>query len=230
MKIRIAIVASMLAVLISGCNTLSHTPVPIDTASLGSQMGRVGVAMTKLPKVDVSLTGASCLLCMAVASAANSTLTTYAQTLPYDDLPKLKDMLAEQLRKKGSNVIIIDEDIDVKALDNVKSETPNAARKNFSPLQKKYNIDRLTVISIGSLGFVRTYSSYFPTSDPKATIERTGFLVNLATNTYEWFLPVNVTRSADKNWDEPPKFPGLTNAYFQIIELGKDAFLKPFTP
>jgi hypothetical protein len=40
-------------------------------------------------------------------------------------------------------------------------------------------------------------------------------------------LPLNMTKSADDKWDEPAKYPGLTNAYFQAIELGQDHFLKP---
>ena len=83
---------------------------------------------------------------------------------------------------------------------------------------------------INTLGFIRTYSSYFPTSDPKGTIGGAGYLINLSNNLYEWYQPVNVTRSADTTWDEPPKFPGLTNAYFQVIELGKGVFLNPFNP
>ena len=37
-------------------------------------------------------------------------------------------------------------------------------------------------------------------------------------------------RNADGAWDEPAKFPGLTNAYFQVVELGKDEVLRPFKP
>jgi len=33
---------------------------------------------------------------------------------------------------------------------------------------------------------------------------------------------------ADGAWDEPPNFPGLTNAYFQALELGMEDFLRPF--
>jgi len=52
--------------------------------------------------------------------------------------------------------------------------------------------------------------------------------VNLGSNAYDWYLPVNVLRSAEGVWDEPTAFPGLTNAYFQALELGKDSYLNPF--
>jgi hypothetical protein len=111
---------------------------------------------------------------------------------------------------------------------DVRSETPNVAKKDFSSLRKKYNIDKLLVVDIKTLGFIRTYSAYFPTSDPKGWLSGAGYIVNLSNNTYEWYLPVFVTRGTDKNWDEPPAFPGLTNAYFQVLEIGKDTFLRPF--
>jgi hypothetical protein len=41
-------------------------------------------------------------------------------------------------------------------------------------------------------------------------------------------MPVELAKGSDGPWDESPSFPGLTNAYFQVLEMGKDAFLKPF--
>jgi hypothetical protein len=34
--------------------------------------------------------------------------------------------------------------------------------------------------------------------------------------------------SAQGEWDEPPKFPGLTTAYYQAIELAKDKIKDQF--
>jgi hypothetical protein len=39
-----------------------------------------------------------------------------------------------------------------------------------------------------------------------------------------------VQKATDGDWDEPPKFPGLTNAYFQAVEQFKDGAKKPFKP
>jgi len=184
--------------------------------------------MTTLPKVDTEFPGAGCLLCLAAAAAANSSLTAHANTLPYEDLPKLKNVVADSIRKKNTDVIVIPEDLKVSELTDYGTAGPNIAKKDFSPLKQKYKIDKLLVIDIAALGFTRTYSAYFPTSDPKSLLRGAGYIVNLTNNTYEWYLPIVVSKSADKNWDEPPKFPGLTNAYFQGLELGKDRFLEPF--
>ncbi|MBC7956976.1 MAG: hypothetical protein H7Y33_14040 [Cytophagales bacterium] len=185
--------------------------------------------MTALPAVDMNLPGAGCLLCMAAASVANSSLSTHTKTLPYEDLPKLKNQVAQALGKKTKDVIVIEAPLDLTTLPDAMSKGPNLATKDFSSLQKKYGVDKLLVIEIKAVGMERTYSGYIPTGAPLSVLDGSGYLVNLSNNTYEWYKPVRVTRAADGKWDEPPKFPGLTNAYFQVLEMGKDEFLKPFT-
>jgi hypothetical protein len=227
MKNVFAIVLAGLALLMAGCVT-TQKPLQLNPQVLESKSARIGVAMTNLPKVDTHFPGASCLLCIAAASAANSSLTTHAQTLPYEDLPKIKSTVADLMRKKGMEVTVIEESIDLDSLDSTSNPGENVSRKDFSQYRSKYKVDRLLVLDINALGFVRTYSAYFATSEPKAYLRGVGYIVNLSNNAYEWYMPVEVTRSADRGWDEPPKFPGLTNAYFQVLEVGKDTFATQF--
>lgn len=229
MNIRIAAALSLLTALLSGCVTPPQNPIPLATTTMESKTDRVGVAMKAIPQIDTFFDGAGCLLCYATASIANSSLTTHTKTLTTEDLSNLKNMIADLLRKKGVNVSVINEDLKLDALSDFDNKGPNVAIKDFTTFKKKYNIDKLVVIEIDRLGMVRTYSGYIPTSDPKATFQGKGYLVNLTSNAYEWYLPLNIMKSADKNWDEPPKFPGLTNAYFEVLEMGKDAMIKPFT-
>ncbi|MBI4998879.1 MAG: hypothetical protein HZA64_01190 [Rhodocyclales bacterium] len=183
--------------------------------------------MTTLPKLDTQIPGASCLVCLATATLANADLTTHAQTLPHDDLTSMKETVAKHLRAKGADALVIDEYIDLDALPSFDGGGENIAKKDFTAVGKKYNINRLLVIEMKALGFIRTYSAYIPTSDPKAYLNGNGYLVDMKTNAYDWYLPVVVTKSADGKWDEPPTFPGLTNAYFQAVEIAKDTLLKP---
>lgn len=212
---------------LSGCATKVQSPVSFTPAALKSGNQRVGVAMTQLPKAEMHVNGASCLLCIITANAANSGLNKHAATLTLEDLPGLKDKAAAALRQKGVNAVIINDPLDLKALMDASSSAPNAANKDFAPLKQKYGVDSLLVLDLHSVGFVRNYSGYIPTTDPKALVRGTGYLVNLTTNTYEWYLPVYVARSAEGQWDEPTAFPGLTNAYYQALEIGKDEFLRP---
>lgn len=218
----------LFTVFFAGCVTPPQTPIQLSDTALSSTAGRVGVAMAPLPKPDTQFPGAGCLLCMATASMANSALTTHTQTLPHEDLPKLKAEVADLLRKKGTDAMVIPDELKIDALADYKTETPNVARKDFSPLKQKYKIDKLVMIQIDAVGVSRPYSAYISTGDPQAMLRGAGYLVNLSNNTYEWYLPVTITKNSDGSWDEPPKFPGLTNAYFQVLEQSRDTFLKPF--
>ncbi len=229
MKTRIGLSLAAISIFLGGCTTIPQEPIQLSQNTLTSKASRVGVAMTPLPKVDTTFIGASCLLCLAAASTANSTLTNYAHTLPYEDLTKLRNYVADRIHKIGPHVVVIADDLRLDTLSDYSGKGPNVAKKDFSSFKQKYKIDKLLVIEIDSLGFVRTYSAYIPTSDPKGEFRGAGYIVNLNDNTYEWYMPVDITKSADSKWDEPPKYPGLTNAYFQALEIGKDSFLKPFS-
>ncbi|HEU4775283.1 MAG TPA: hypothetical protein VFS95_00575 [Telluria sp.] len=227
MNLRLSLVLVSLVALLTGCATAPQLPVAVSPQVLATPGTRIGVVMTALPKVDTEFPGAYCLLCMVAASATNSTLTDYTRTLPYEELPQLKNQLADVLTKRGATVVMIDK-VDFDKLPDYSPATPNFARKNFSALKAQYNVDKLVVIALTGVGIERTYSAYIPTADPKARVAGVSYLVNLNSNALEWYLPLNVQKASDGKWDEPAKFPGLTNAYFQVLEMTKDEVLKPF--
>ncbi|WP_255548328.1 hypothetical protein [Luteibacter sp. dw_328] len=228
MNIRLIAAVLVVAATLAGCAGKPQRAIAFTAPVVTAQPEKIGVAMTALPKVDTSLPGAGCLLCLAAASIANSTLTGYTHTLPKEDLPALKQKVAELLRKKGLTVVVIDQDINVAKLPKAQAKGDDLAKRDFSSLGTQYGIDHLIVIDIWQVGFERPYADYIPSSDPKGAITGLGYEVNLKTNAYEWYAPVTIRVSAEGKWDEPPRFPGLTNAYFQALELGKDKFLNPF--
>src|SRR5712671_3241563 len=75
--------------LVAACAIKPQQAISLSEETMNAQSGRVGVMMTKLPAVDTHLPGAGCLLSLAAASAANSSLTAHAKTLSYEDLPQL---------------------------------------------------------------------------------------------------------------------------------------------
>ena len=93
-----------------GCAAPPQKNVDLAANTFLSKNERVGVAMTKLPKVDMQILGAGCLLCIAAASIANASLTAHSQTLPYEDLPYLKKELADALRIKGVPTLMMYKD------------------------------------------------------------------------------------------------------------------------
>jgi hypothetical protein len=225
---KLYVVAAMIALFgLAGCASPPQQPIAMSGTVLQNHATRIGVAMSPLPKVDTWFPGANCLLCIAAASATNSSLTKHTQTLPADDVARIKTDVAEALRKKGYNPVIVREELKVSDLPKG-SEAPNKPKYDFSSLAAKYQIDKLVVIEVGALGVQRNYSSYFPTGAPQAALTGTSYLVNLSNNTYEWFVPLSQLKNASGNWDEPPNYPGLTNAYYQVVEGTRDAVLQPF--
>jgi hypothetical protein len=228
MKLTFAAVLTAVILILGGCAGTPQLAVSMDQGTPTLKGSRVGVYMAELPKVNSYFPGAGCLLCIATASIANAKLTAHTQTLPHDELGKLKADLANLLRARGATVVDMPDTFSPTSLPKSQDKGANIALNDFSSLRATYKIDKLAVIDISQLGMLRTYSAYFPTSDPKASLIGVGYLVNLTNNQYEWYQPVRVSKSSEGAWDEPPKFPGLTNAYFQTLEIGKDEFLKPF--
>lgn len=218
----------VIAAVLTGCASAPQNPITLSEPAANGQAGRVGVAMAPLPAPDTYFPGAECLLCILTASANHSALTTQAKTLSASDALPLRDEVATLLKKRGAEVIVIEDEIKLETLPDFPDKTPDFATKDHRGLGQQHQIEHLVVIQVKSVGFTRNYASYIPTSDPKATFNGTGYMVNMKTNAYEWYLPVAVTKSAHQTWDEPPSYPGLTNAFYQAVELGRDQFLKPF--
>lgn len=212
--------------LLAGCATKPQTPIGLPAETWHQGHTKVGVVMTDLPKTDFTYPGAGCLLCMAAASMANSTLIDYTRTLPNDELKGLKQEIADLLVRNKQDARLIEAPLNLKALPDFPHK-PDYAPKDFSSFASQYDIDLLYVVQIDSLGISRNYSAYVPTGDPKGTVTGAGYLVDLHTNKYQWFEPVAISKTADGAWDEPPKFPGLSNAYFQAVEQARDVFKKP---
>jgi hypothetical protein len=226
-----AVLVVAVSLLLGACASKPQLPVDLGPETFTpTRQERVGVAMTKMPKPMLHLPGADCLLCMIAAQATNSTLARHADSLSGDELATLKEQIAGALRKTGLATTVIPDAIELDKLpDGAANEAvPNLARKNFEPLKQKYGVDKMVIVQIDALGIERNYASYIPTSDPKAVVRGTGYMVNLSKNTYEWYQPLRVARAADGQWDEPAQFPGLTNAYFQAIEAGRDQLMQPF--
>lgn len=227
MKLRIGLLVAIATAFLTGCATPPETRVSMRFGMFAEQGLRVGVAMSKLPKVGTSFPGADWPLSRVAATVANSALTAHAQTLPADDLARLKGDIAEALTLRGMVPIVIEEPIVVSELPKATSTARNAAPRDYSSFQSRYRLDKLLVVEITEVGITRPYSSYVATGEPKGIVSGVSYIVNLKDNSYEWYLPVSQQKSAHGNWDEAPSFPGLSNAYYQAIDAAREAILQP---
>ena len=229
MKLRLsAVVLLALTLVFGGCASKPQLPINASADLLNAKTTKIAVVMTTLPKVDTQFPGAGCLLCMAAASMTNSTLTSYVQTLPADEVAQIPVEMTKILRARGLDAVAITTPLDLKTLPDASKVEPNFARKDFSALKAKYQVDKVLVLEIQALGVWRNYANYIPAGAPQAVFRASGYIVNLTNNSLEWYAPVNVVKPTDGQWDEPPKFPGLTNAYFQALETGRETLTKPF--
>lgn len=227
MKLRFGLLAAFAAAFLTGCAAPPPAPVSMAYKPFAEPGLRIGVAMSKLPKADTSFPGAEWPLCHAAAALANAKLTAHARTLPEDDLAGLKDEIAAVLKLKGQVPVVIDEPIVVDQLPKAVNTVRNAAPRDYSSLQSKYQLDKLLVVELKEIGITRAYSSYIPVGEPKGLVSGKFYMVNFRDGSYEWYVPVVQQKSAQGNWDEAPAFPGLSNAYFQAIEAARQAILQP---
>lgn len=217
-------------VFLSGCATLKQPPIPYDEAKIDPKVSRIGIAPVRIIlKPNTLFPGAECLLCAGMAELAHIKLTDHVKNLPIEDLTEVSSIIHDRMQKRGLNTVLVNEIIEPSAFPEVKKKQANFAFRDFSSLIKKYDIDKLLLIRIDMVGIVRQYrAGYFPSGPPKVQISGMGTLINLADGSLEWFLPINVTKGVVGEWDEPPSFPGLTNAYFETIEVTKDTIINTF--
>lgn len=229
---RAVVVLAAAAIFLGGCATPPQQRIELADnyfVSGKAKQGKIGVVMVELPKPDTAFPGANCLLCLGVANGMHSSLNKEVQTFSTTELQPLPRDVVALLKKQGLDAVLIDEPLKIEALPDLNAgDAVNKSRKNFTSLKAKYKVDRLLVVHFTALGVWRSYSAYVPTDPPKAVVVGNASLIDLATHSLDWYLPVTVSRAAEGEWDEPPKFPGLTNAYYQVLETSMDAIKKPF--
>jgi hypothetical protein len=213
---------------LTGCATGPAQPILFDQATSSLANSKVAVVVGEIPKPNTYFPGAGCLLCAATAEIANNKLTTFAKALPTTDLGKVKAELINLLKAKGVNVIELPASFTINSLPDTNKKEADSPIKDFSSVRVQYKADKLIVLNFAQVGMQRNYASYIATGAPVAKVQGLAYLVDLTTNKYQWYQPVDVQKGTEGEWDEPPQFAGLTNAYFQAIELSKDVVLDPF--
>ncbi len=211
-----------------GCAAQPQQPIQFNSSIIEKSGGKIGVVTTSVPSPDLYLPGADCLLCYAVASAAHSSLSDYVQSFSNQEVGEIRDELARLLEYQDRDVLLIKQDIDVEKLPKLKSNSANAPKRDFSDFAAKHGVQRLIVIEVNSLGVTRPYSSYVPTGDAQATVFGAAYLLDVNKNTLLWYKPIKITQPSEGDWKEPPNYPGLTNACYQMLENFKDQVLAPF--
>lgn len=206
------------------CTTIPQAPVSFSSGIIDDGSS-VTIIMSDIPKPNMAYPGASCLLCLGVAAAANSDLSKYSKTLPTEDFLSFGVEVRDVLIARGVNAQLNDKTFINKDLKKSTSKEPNVSIKNHSVLKEQFDTTHLLVIRLDSIGMSRNYNAYIPTSQPYVKIAGAAYLVNLESNVYDWYLPITQQDYSDGEWNEKPDYPSLTNAYFGAIERVREAIL-----
>lgn len=219
-------------VLLAGCSTLPPVqPTGLNKQSITEQKEtiKIGIFSTETSTPSVAFPGADCLLCIAFASGANSELSGHIKSLE-SDVGELDNLLLDELKKQGFNARLITEALNLKDVEkiNVKKEQTYAARRDFRPLAKQHGLTHVLVFDIRHHGVVRPYASYVATSAPYAAVSGTAYMIDIASNQYVWNTNIEQKQNAKGQWQTPPTYPELTNAYYSVVEAVKENVLEAF--
>ena len=157
---QLSVIALILAT--AACSQKPLNPIPLEE-SFYSAPKSIGIYVDKLPNADTFFPGANCLLCLAAASVANSSLTEHVQTLPNEDIASAGKAIEAVAKEKSLTIEQIHTSIDFSALESFSKESVDPkvqyARKDFRPLKQKLNVEQLAIIDINQLGAYRSYNA-----------------------------------------------------------------------
>lgn len=221
-KITISALA-MIIVAITGCAGTPQKPIALSQHFYSSNDNKViGIYMDELPKADTHIVGAACLLCYGIASLANSSLTSHIQTLSTTDMIGIDKTIAKLVSERGVTTNIINNAINLEELKKFSSKEKDFAKQDYRPLRASLGVYKLIVVDVAKIGAYRPYSGYIPTGDPAGVVTGKTYTIDLATNKYELYEDIDIKVNSQGEWDEPPSFPGISNAYYQAIEMAKE--------
>ena len=221
---RISLIVSALG--LAACAAAPQLPVAMKATAIEPDAGRIGIMATKVPEPDSAFPGASCLLCLAAANLNHTTLKGHIATLSSDDLKRISPDLQAELQRLGADVVVIDQAFDASQWPDNATKEPGFSPKDLRAAAARYDIGRLLVVELNAVGIHRSYSAYVPVAPPAAVVYGMSFLVDLRNNAYDWYYPIRFQQQAEGEWDEPPSFPGLTNAYYGAIERTRDELVR----
>lgn len=213
------------AFLLSGCVTTPQEPISLQAGFYDKPERTVGVYVHELPKPTTTLVGAGCLLCIALAKSNNSELSTHLEAIELSELDDLAQQIADRISRQGLEVRIIDGPVDREALPDFKAGEGNFPRKDYRELRETLAVESAVFVFLDKLGAFRPYNGYIPTSDPVGYVGGEVFIVDLDSNAYQAYEPIDIQVAVDGEWKEPPAYPGVTSAFYQAVEETRDRVL-----
>ncbi|WP_346838224.1 hypothetical protein [Microbulbifer sp. SAOS-129_SWC] len=224
MKNLFRLIAICALVALVGCAT-PQPPVALDQ-SFYTQKGKSVGVMLKVPeKPGLALEGNVGLLDYAIISAATSALTDNIERQGLDEFVAVSEDLSHSLESAGFQVVRLQ--APAKAVKMAKFKDPDSkdqtyfAARDHRAMAQQYGVDYLLKLTATRTGLARPYYGFVPTDAPRAVFDVHGELIDLSSNQLLWYANMPHAAYADGEWDEKPKFPGLTNSFYVVMNQAR---------
>ncbi|WP_417329931.1 hypothetical protein [Halomonas cupida] len=221
------LVISAAALLISGCAN-RQAPVAMHQSVWQEKHERIGVTASVVNQPQLYKIGPQGLLDLAINNEMTLDLREAMQDWDNQALKDIPQELAASLEDRGYEVVMIPEPLRIEDFQEVDNRQDGYSAHDFRPLKPRYQIDKLIVVSIGAHGLTRSYYGFIPTSDPVATVNHLSSVIDLDDNRYLLHQSGSVEQAAEGEWDQPPLYPHLAEAYSKAIEQARQDILAEF--
>lgn len=212
-----------------GCASTPLPPISLNSSYWEQHDQRLGIYVASAEKPQLYMEGDVRLLDYAIIKAVMSTVSSHFEGLDISDYEKLRDELNGRFSQEGRSVQLIAENLEIDALpaftDPDDADTIYFAKSDYSEFKDKLGVDQLLIIIPRRVGLARPYHGFLPLGDPRAIFEVHGELVDLHTNRLLWNADIKQANFSSGAWDEPPTYPGLTNAFYAALEAARQQVL-----
>ncbi|MGI1669273.1 MAG: hypothetical protein K6L74_02980 [Neptuniibacter sp.] len=217
---------------LTGCSIAPPQPdLTLNSDILTEQNTRIGIHyVAPEEEATTHIWGANCLLCYGVASALTSDLDSHLKdAITTEELDAIKKLVHSKYVERFPNVKMVELSTPVSELKDFKTDQElGFANKDFRAVKDELDIDVLVIMQVWGHGAYRSFSNYIPNGDPQGYIGGWLYSVDLNTNAYLHYLSIDEKVQPAGNWDQPPRYPSVTTAYYQAVENAKKKIDKSF--
>jgi hypothetical protein len=220
MRNGLVVIFTLSLALLTGCATVKQESIKLNSDSMPMN-SKIGILVSYPTVMELNFPGADCLLCLGVAIAAHGELRDHAKTLTVNDMSELQSRIERRLRSKGYSSVVMRGMPKIDDLPKNPKSGAGFSQKDLSSFGKE-GVTHVFVLHVKDMGLRRNYQEYFPAGEPKARIFADVYIASVSDGRYQYFKEYDLNKASVQPWDAPPKFPGLTNAYYGLIEEFKD--------
>lgn len=200
------------ASILAGCATVQK-PIPATRALFDNKDRAVAIAIEKMPEPGQVMLGNQGLLDIVINRANAKAIVDRLQKQDFTAVSGLPESFRKGLESRQITVVMIEEPIDTENMPKfTEGSGDGIALRDYRTLAKKYNADKLLLVTARSLGTVRSYYGFLPLGAPQGYVALTGQMINLSTNRLEWYEKVDTYAGAKGEWDQAPEYENLMRA------------------